>query len=401
MTNANSGRLLSLTAAVLAVIMCSGCATTRNPIPRSLVEKAEMGDMSEIRTILGMKDTALQKNLLAAIKKDVSDQKISPEDTTVFPILAISGGAANGAYGAGLLKGWSDSGTRPEFKVVTGVSTGAIIAPLVFMGKDYDDEMEKLYTTMSTKDVMSGKGPLNIIFGNSLASNKPLAAQLDLFVDAELLKKIAAEHDKGRRLYVGTTHLDAQRFVVWDMGAIAKRGNLGLFKQVILASASIPVIFPPAIIHVEAEGKAYDEMHVDGGTITQMFTLYKLTEGMKTAAKADGLDPGKIKSNCYLIRNGYVSPGYMPVKDSLGAISERAFDTIINTQGIGDTYRIYVYMQKNGNDYNLACIPDDCRPAFKQMFDPAAMRVLFDRGYKDAVMGYQWKKEPPGLEETK
>lgn len=391
------GRSLTLTLAVIAAFICSGCATTRHPIPKNLVEKAELGDMAEIRTIMGMNNTALQKNLIAALKKD-TDEKISPDNITFYPILAISGGAANGAYGAGLLKGWSDSGARPEFKVVTGVSTGAIIAPLVFLGKDYDDEMEKLYTTMSTKDVMSGKGFFRVIFGNSLAGNKPLARQISTFVDAGLLKKIAIENDKGRRLYVGTTHLDAQRFVVWDMGAIAKRGDLELFKQVILASASIPVIFPPSIIHVEADGKSYDEMHVDGGTMTQMFTLYKLTEGMGDAAKAAGIDPSKIRSNCYLIRNGYVTPSYAKVKDSLAGISERAFDTIINTQGVGDTYRIYVFMQKRGNDYNLAFIPDDCRPEFKQMFDPAAMKVLFDRGYKDAVKGYQWHKEPPGLD---
>jgi predicted acylesterase/phospholipase RssA len=387
-----------LLAALLVPFICSGCATTRHTIPKSLVDNAEVGGMADIRTIMGEKNTPLQKSLVAALKEGMDEYKAA-DGKTVYPILAISGGSANGAYGAGLLKGWSDSGTRPQFKVVTGVSTGAIIAPLVFMGKDYDPEVEKLYTTMTTKDVMSAKGPFQILFGNSMASNKPLSKQLDSFIDDDLLKKIAAEHKKGRRLFVGTTHLDAQRFVVWDMGAIAERGDTKLFGQVILASASIPVIFPPAFINVEADGKKYDEMHVDGGTITQVFTVYKLLEGEASIAKEMGIDPSMIKGVCYIIRNGYVGSGYMDTKNNLASISERAFDTIINSQGIGDTYRIYTYMQQRGNDYNLAFIPNDCRPEAKQMFDPAAMKVLFDRGYQDAVKGYKWRKEPPGLNE--
>jgi hypothetical protein len=254
---------------------------------------------------------------------------------------------------------------------------------------------------MSTSDVMTGKGPLRILFGNSMASNAPLAREIDKVVTPDMLKKIAAEHDRGRRLFVGTTYLDAQRFVVWDMGAIAKRGDLKLFKQVILASAAIPVIFPPVFIHVESGGVAYDEMHVDGGTITQMFTLYKVLDSARGMAIEAGLDPSKIKSKVYLLRNGYVTPGYKPVKDSIAMIADRAFDTMINNQGIGDTYRIYAFMKKMGNDYNLAFIPPDLRPQKKEEFDVRLMKELYARGYKDAVNGYQWHKEPPGLEEQR
>ena len=315
-------------------------------------------------------------------------------------MLCISGGSANGAYGAGLLKGWSEEGSRPKFKIVTGVSTGAITSPMAFLGNDYDAMAEQLYTTMSTKDVMTIKGPIRALLGDSLGSNKPLARQLEKYITPDILVKIAEEHKRGRRLYVGTAYLDAQRFVIWDMGAIATRGDIKLFRKVILASAAIPMIFPPVIIHVEGNGGAYDEMHVDGGTVTQVFTLYNILQGQQETARAMGIDPTKIKGKVYIIRNGYVEPGYKVVKDDLASIAGQMFDTMINSQGVGDTYRIYAESLKRGNDYNLAFIPGDFRPEKKQEFDPVQMRKLFDRGYQDAVKGYRWHKAPPGLQES-
>ena len=387
---------------LLAVFTFSGCATVRHPVPKDLLTRTEVGGMDDIRMMGGMEDTKLQKNLLASIRQEDSrDYPLGPDGVKTYPILAISGGAANGAYGAGVLKAWSEEGTRPKFKVVTGVSTGAITAPFVFLGPEYDGQMEELYTTMRTKDVAAGKGLLRALMGNSLMSNRPLEKEINKMVTDEILAKIAAEHKKGRRLYVGTTNLDAQRFVVWDMGAIAEKGDKELFGKVILASAAIPVVFPPVFIRVEAEGKEYDEMHVDGGTITQVFSLYRLIEPMKgQITNVTGVDTSKIKAKYYIIRNGYTSGVYKQVKDNLGDITNRAFDTIINSQGVGDTYRIYAYMKERGNDYNLAFIPSDCTPPAKEMFDPGQMKVLFDRGYQDAIKGYDWKKTPPGLEQS-
>ncbi|MCX5704642.1 MAG: patatin-like phospholipase family protein [Candidatus Omnitrophica bacterium] len=354
--------------------------------------------MSEIRYMAGMQDSELRKNAVKSfLEENKDDYSVNSEGKRVYPMLSISGGAANGAYGAGLLKGWSEEGSRPKFKAVTGVSTGAIIAPLVFLGKDYDGMVEEIYTTMSTKDVMKMRRPLKAVFGDSFASNKPLEKQLQKYVTADILKKIADEHRHGRRLYVGTTYLDAQRFVVWDMGAIACRGDIELFRKVILASAAIPMMFPPVFIKVEAGGISYDEMHVDGGTITQVFTLYKVLEGQEDVARDMGIDPTKAKGDYYIIRNGYVNPGYKVVKDSLSAIVSQSLDTMINAQGVGDTYRIYTYMQDRGNDYNLAFIPGDFRPEKKEEFDLAQMKELFDRGYQDAVHGYKWHKVPPGM----
>ena len=213
-----------------------------------------------------------------------------------------------------------------------------------------------------------------------------------------MLARIAEEHRHGRRLLVGTANLDAQKFVIWDMGAIASRGDKELFRKVILASAAIPVIFPPEIFHVRAGDKLYDELHADGGTMTQVFTTYKLVEGMEASAKSQGIDPSRIKAKLYIIRNGYMSPTYKKVKDNLPSLAERSFDTIIDAQGVGDTYRIYTFMKQRGNDYNLAFIPPEFKDESKEMFDPAAMTRLFNRGYEDAAGGYKWHKTPPGMD---
>ena len=379
----------------------SGCATVRHPVPFDMLGKTQVDDMPEIRIMLGEANSELQKSVLRSIlEENKSDYQVDSEGKTIYPMLCISGGSANGAYGAGLLKGWSEEGSRPKFKIVTGISTGAITSPMAFLGKDYDALAEQLYTSMSTKDVMKMKGPLQALFGDSLGSNKPLAKQLEKYITPEILEKIAEEHKHGRRLYVGTAYLDAQRLVIWDMGAIAVRGDIKLFRKVILASAAIPMMFPPVIMNVHGGDKIYDEMHVDGGTITQVFTLYKVLEGQEALAKEMGIDSSKIKGKAYIIRNGYVNPGYKVVKDNLASIAGQMFDTMINTQGIGDTYREYAFMQKRGNDYNLAYIPGDFRPEKKQEFDPEQMRKLFNRGYQDAAKGYQWHKVPPGMETT-
>ncbi len=384
---------------VFVSLLCSGCATTRHPVPPDLITKAQIANMEEVRIVMGAHNTALQENLVMSAKQErAEDFPVGPDGVKVYPVLAISGGGSNGAYGAGFLNGWSKEGSRPVFKVVTGVSTGAIIAPFAFLGKDFDDELEKCYTTMSTKDVMAHNLPFTSLFGDSLASNAPLAKMVARMVDKKILARIALEHKNGRRLFVGTANLDSDRFVIWDLGAIAARGEKELFCKVIVASAAIPMIFPPSIFHVEAGGNQYDEMHADGGTMTQVFAVGKLVEGMQGAAKSLGIEPSKIKGRLYIIRNGYMSPTYKKVKDNIMSIAQRSFDMIIDAQGVGDAYRLYVFNKEKGGDYNLAFIPPDFKMNPKEMFDPQDMRRLYDRGYEDAAGGYKWHKAPPGVE---
>jgi len=181
--------------ALACVFLAAGCATTRNAVPPELVTRAGIRGMEEVRTVMGASHTLMEESLVESVKQEsAEDFPHGPDGVKEYPILAISGGGANGAYGAGLLKGWTKSGSRPVFKVVTGVSTGAIIAPFAFMGSEYDAQIEQHYTTLSTKDVMSSKGPLAALFGNSLASNKPLEKTIAGIVDKNFLEKIAAEH---------------------------------------------------------------------------------------------------------------------------------------------------------------------------------------------------------------
>ena len=159
--------------------------------------------------------------------------------------------------------------TRPSFKLVTGVSTGALTAPFAFLGPAYDEKLKQVYTTITTKDIFRLRSLLAILLRpDAIALNDPLAKLTAEIVDEKMLKDVATEHLKGRRLFISTTALDAQRPVVWNMGAISASGHpnaLGLFRDIMIASAAIPVAFPPIYIKVEAYGQRFDEMHVDGG----------------------------------------------------------------------------------------------------------------------------------------
>ena len=189
----------------------------------------------------------------------------------------ISGGGDWGAFGAGVLKGWGNvTGdlARPQFDVVTGVSTGALIAPFAFLGRAYDSQLAGLFTSYGADQIYESNILSGIFGGKALANSKPLAKLIETYVDASFLRRVAEERTKGRFLLVGTTNLDAQRPVYWDMGKIAQKGDnqaLELFRHVLLASASIPGIFPPVLVQVEAGGQVYQEMHVDGGTTREVF----------------------------------------------------------------------------------------------------------------------------------
>jgi len=314
-----------------------------------------------------------------------------------YSLLAISGGGANGAYGAGLLNGWSKSGSRPVFKVVTGISTGAIIAPFAFLGSQYDAKLKEFYTKYSTKDFVR----MRIPFSNSFLSTRPLKRLIERYFDAELLKEIAGEYNKGRRLYVGTTNLDAQRLVIWDMGKIASIGGdkaLKLFRKIILASASIPIAFPPVYLNVEVNDETYNEMHVDGGVAKQVFFLYDVVQGFDKAVKEKGIDISKVKYEIYIIRNGYTDAVWKEIPDRLSSIAERTVDTMTNAQAVGDIYQLYTFTEINEGGFNLAYIPEEYIPNPKELFDPVEMRKLFDLGFDEASRGYPWKKTPPGLD---
>lgn len=378
------------------------CARTRHAVPPDLTEAAEIVGMSQIRTWAGEPSQSFQRDIIESFKQE--SRRDFPENADgiiIYPALAVSGGGDQGAYGAGLLNGWSKAGTRPVFKVVTGVSTGALVAPMAFLGKEYDARLEKLYTTISTKDILHEKGPLSFLMSDSVASSKPLEHLIAKNFDMEDLAKIAKAHSEGRRLYIATTNLDAQKLVIWNMGKIASIGTkeaLDLSRRVLLASASIPVALPPVYFDVDINGKRYDEMHVDGGTTTQVFFLFGLTEHLKKAMEKAGIDPLKRRLKLYIVLNSLVRPSWQEVNDRTLDIASRAVNTLIMAQFLGDLYRLFAFSEDQSVDYNLAYVPDDYIRRPKELFDRAEMRRLFDLGYEEAVKGYPWHKDPPGWE---
>ena len=307
--------------------------------------------------------------------------------------LAISGGGASGAFGAGLLKGWTESGTRPEFAAVTGISTGALAAPFAYLGSAWDHKLEQIYTSYSTKDLIN-RTLLSAVTSSALYSTQRLQGMIARFFDRGVMVAVAAEfRDKGRQLSIGTTNLDTLRPVIWNIGRIAASGHPGaleLIRKILLASASIPIAFPPVRIEVEADGRPYDEMHVDGGASAQIF-LYPA--GIDWARVLDLLD-AKGRPKVYLIRNSCFTPDWKPMKPLLMPIAMRTVQSLIRTQGIGDTLRVYLAAQRDGLDFHLADIPENFDKQAKELFDPAYMRQLFDLGHQSAVSGYPWKTRP-------
>jgi predicted patatin/cPLA2 family phospholipase len=310
--------------------------------------------------------------------------------------LAISGGGPNGAFGAGLFAGWTASGTRPEFTMVTGISTGALTAPFAFLGQGYDDELKKVYTTTSTKDILKERGILSAVFGDSMSDTTPLKKLIARYVTADMVSAIAREHKRGRRLYVGTVNLYAGRSVIWSIGAIAASDyphKLGLIHEILLASSAIPVIFPPVAISVEINGRQYEELHVDGGAGSQVFVYPAAVDwkGITKKLKVQG------KPGVFVIRNSFLEPDYQGINRRVLPIATRSIDTLIRTQGIGDLYQIYALCERDGNDFNLAYIPAEFTEKPREGFDPVYMSKLYELGYQLASKGYPWVKAPPGF----
>lgn len=382
---------------LVTTLVCS-CASLpqRNPLPDDFAGMAEIPGMSERVRFWGDEPPPYERAWLGQSREELMAQ-YSGVMGREHNYLAISGGGPQGAFGAGLLVGWTEAGTRPEFTMVTGISTGALSAPFAFLGPAYDAQLKEIYTRYSTDDLVKKRSILAIVTGDSATSTKPLRALVARYFNEQVIDAIAQEFRKGRQLFIGTTDLDADRPVIWNITRIAASGDpkaVELIHKVLVASASIPVAFPPVIIEVEANGKRYDEMHADGGTSTQIF-LYPV--GLDWDLVIEKLEV-KGEPSVYLIRNARLRPVRKAMIRKVFPIADRSISSLIRTQGIGDMYRVYLAAERDGIDYNLAYVPDDFNEKPKEMFDPEYMKRLFDVGYKMAKSGFPWKKAPPGFE---
>ena len=400
------GRLADVAKLVLCLALTLGLAACAAALPREIMPEAlsagaTVSGYEDVRSWGDAKSVALEDSLASRIDQIESSGRLDRLKTgkpVDISYLVLSGGGGDGAYGAGLLAGWSAAGTRPEFEIVTGVSTGALIAPFAFLGPAYDPQLTEIYTTIETKDVAAPQILSGILGGDAVADSSPLRAQIARFVDGRLLAAVAREHDRGRRLFVATTNIDAQRPVIWDMGLIAKRGTgegLALFRDVLLASASIPGVFPPVRIDVTAGGKSYQELHVDGGTVNQLFLLPLDVKLDSYAAKR--INPKQLRRHLYVVRNTKIAPEYLGVEDKTLKLVSRSVSTLIKSQGIGDVYRVYLESRAQRMDFNFGSIPPEFREESMEPFDKAYMRKLFQLGYESGHTGYPWQKLPPGM----
>jgi predicted acylesterase/phospholipase RssA len=385
-----------------ALLLIQGCATpTRQPaVPENLQNQARIPGLEGIRYRVGNPDdlAAMASEGMESVQREraflASSGHQGPLPPAVY--LAVSGGGDNGAFGAGLLNGWTAAGDRPTFKLVTGVSTGALSAPFAFLGPQYDATLKEVYTTISAKDIVEPRGILAALTDDAMANNRPLRNLIKKYVNRELLDAIAAEYAKGRLLLVGTADLDARRGIIWNLTKLATYQDpkaLDLFQILLVASAAIPGAFPPVLIDVEVNGQPYQEMHVDGGAMAQVF-VYPPSLDLKAMERKSG---NQRERWVYVIRNSRLDPDWAQVERRAMSIAGRAVASLIHTQGIGDLYRIYLTSQRDGVDFNLAYIPASFNAPHREEFDTEYMRQLYALGYDLAAKGYPWQKAPPGL----
>ncbi|WP_374374048.1 patatin-like phospholipase family protein [Dongia sp.] len=389
------------TALFVCMLALAACGTIlRQAAPVALAEKASMVGFSEIR-FYPLTDPAPARKMLetAFFTETPESYEELPDGSRVYSYLSVSGGGSDGAFGAGLINGWTEAGSRPHFKVVTGVSTGALIAPFAFLGPEYDAVLKKSYTTVDASAIFIVRSLLSILWAESLTDTAPLKSMVASYIDEKVLDAIAKEHAKGRRLLVATSNLDAEQPVIWDMGAIASskdKKRLDLFRTIMVASASIPMVFPPAMINVDIDGNPYDEMHVDGGVFLQSFSIASVLDLDRAIAEAHPDFKGKVVQRLYVIRNGRVTPEPRAVDRSLGSITMRAIGTMLKMSGVNDLYRLYLSSLHDNVEFRFIAIPPEFETKTSEQFVEEEMIRQYDFGREMALSGIPWRTTPPG-----
>ncbi len=309
-----------------------------------------------------------------------------------FDLIALSGGGSNGAYTAGLITAWTERGDRPDFEVVTGVSTGALAAPFVFLGPDYDDELREAYTSDQASDLLQNRG-LRAFVGSGVFRAGPLRELIETYIDAALLERIAAEHNAGRTLLVATTDLDSERGVIWNMGAIAARGGpeaLELFRDVLQASASIPGAFPPVMIHAQrglaADGApdVFSEMHVDGGVMNPFVALPQMLWTWDDQNRV--LEGGRV----WVIVNGKADPELEVTIDAPISVAERALNAALKANLRATLIANAAFARRNAMEYHVAAIPEAFEGGDGLDFSKEARVAVFDLGRARMIADEAW-----------
>jgi len=373
----------------------TSCVTRPPAIPASDFDTLPWGALA-LDINADNSEYTLKESMGEVLRKKIHEANAG-DSTTALNILALSGGGSGGAYGAGLLNGWKDHGDIPQFDIVTSVSTGSIMSSFAFLGGDYIDQLDSIFRNLETSDLYVSSW-LSLFNGATLNDPTPLKNLLRDGIDEQFLAEIAREHQKGRRLYMGTTNLDTGQLVVWDMGAIAssdRTDKLQRYRDIIYASSAVPIIFPPHFFNLDIDGNSYSQMHVDGGVYSNVFMIGLYVDWMSELQLTIKNDI-KIKTNLYMIANRKYRERHaydpMPLKFS------PVFDAFITveTDLLFDrsVYRIYNSIQDRNIDFHIATIPQDANHIQSMMeFVPKEMRAIYGIAYDKASNGYPWKKE--------
>ncbi len=393
---------INLVIVASAVLLCACSSLPRQDAAQVPFAQSKVGDFTTFRIRYSPFEDGdvLRATIKQAFMEETPENySIGPNGEHVYNYLSISGGGSDGAFGAGLLNGWSETGDRPQFKVVTGVSTGALIAPLAFLGSAYDKELKESYTTIDASHIFVMRGLLPMLWSESATSTKPLQDLIGTYISEKVLDAIAAEYKKGRRLYVASTNIDAEQPIIWDMGAIAASGKasrLELFRKVLLASASIPSLFPPVLIDVNVNGKKYQEMHVDGGVFFQSFSIAAMVDLPTVIRAAHPEFTGEIQQNLYVLRNGWVTPTFQQVDRNIMSIAQRSIMSMFKVSGINDLWRLYLGAKDDQVAFHYIAFPAEYVPSALEQFNKEEMNREYEYGRKIALDGIKWLTVPPG-----
>ncbi|AHY50378.1 patatin-like phospholipase family protein [Bradyrhizobium japonicum] len=364
---------------VLACSLALGACTS---LPRTPYTAAE-ASTSRVLDIDGLRRYADEPVTKFSFDKDTS--------TATKSYLALSGGGADGAYGVGVLSGWTAARTRPTFSVVSGVSTGGLIAPFAFLGSQYDDTLREVYTSGIAESLLNDPSIMRVLFGSGLFGNTRLRELVARYVGPEIMAQVARENARGRKLLVVTTDLDTQRTAIWDMGKIAAVGTpeaLKLFRDVMAASASIPLVFPPIMIDAEGQGRRFQEMHVDGGVTAPVLTL------PEALLSQDRL-PGNARMNIYILVNKKIERNFELVSNSTIDVASRSLSSITQSQTRSIIFSTYDFAKRNNLGFHLSYIARDYPAPPSEGFDTAYMRALYQYGYEKAASGQAWTSKLP------
>ncbi len=386
---------------MVAVLAAPGC-TRRHCVPESIASDRNLVDLGASPDSHAPVESGITREVEAEFRRRVAARH--PAGARPYQFLALSGGGMYGAFGVGVLKGWTDTGTRPQFDVVTGISTGSIISTFAFLGSHHDDLLKVNMSNIRRQDILQTRSAFYIPFADAVYNSRPLAKRIAEEITDEILAEVAVAHAVGRRLYIGTTNLDTQRLVMWDMGAIASRGtceSAELYRRIILASCSIPGVFPPVRIQVEIDGQQFDELHVDGGVSDEViFRAFMVSDLNRTGGMPGAYAPNG--SMLHVIGNGKLYSDPKCIDPALTKMMSASFRSIIYGKTRDELYRIYLNCLQTGVEFRLTAVPQKFRldNTGGLSLSEADQMNLFNEGYRIGkqveVVGDDWRDLPPG-----